>query len=93
MSHNPTTVSTKDLPNLPWQDRPSSSADVVWRYDSNPITPRDLIPSSNGIFNSAVVRFYGKFAGVFRGDNKKREMNLNHCFSDDGIHWECDDPD
>ncbi|HEX2996626.1 MAG TPA: hypothetical protein VHP14_17505, partial [Anaerolineales bacterium] len=43
-----------------------------------------------------------KFAGVFRCDNKKREMNLNRGFSDDGIHWrldnetinwECDDAD
>ena len=43
------------LPNIPWQDRPAGNSDPVWRYDANPIIPRDLIPSSNSIFNSAVV--------------------------------------
>ena len=90
------------LPNIPWQERPSGNCEVVWRYDANPIIPRNLIPSSNSIFNSAVVPFHGKFAGVFRCDNKKREMNLNRGFSDDGIHWkldndtinwECDNPE
>ncbi|MEJ5225266.1 MAG: glycosidase, partial [Anaerolineales bacterium] len=78
------------LPNIPWQDRPAGSSDVVWRYSHNPIIPRDLIPSANSIFNSAAVPFNGKFAGVFRADNKKREMNLNRGFSDDGIRWRLD---
>ena len=76
--------------------------DVVWRYSANPIIPSNLIPSSNSIFNSAVVPFQGKFAGVFRCDNKKREMNLNRGFSENGmdwvlddapIDWQCDDPE
>lgn len=75
------------LPNIPWEDRPAHSHEVVWRYSANPIIPRDLIPSSNSIFNSAVVPFEGAFAGVFRCDNKKREMNLHAGFSPDGIHW------
>lgn len=90
------------LPNIPWEERPVGSSDVVWRYSANPIIPRDLIPSSNSIFNSAVVPFGGKFAGVFRCDNKKREMNLYRGFSENGIDWEmedapiewqCDDPE
>jgi beta-1,4-mannooligosaccharide/beta-1,4-mannosyl-N-acetylglucosamine phosphorylase len=75
---------------------------VVWRSTDNPIIPRDLIPSSNSIFNSAVVPFRTGFAGVFRCDNKKREMNIYRGFSADGcdwrldndpIPWRCDDPE
>lgn len=75
------------LPNIPWEDRPIDSADVVWRYSKNPIIPRDLIPSSNSIFNSAVVPYQGKFVGVFRCDNKKRQMNLHRGSSENGIDW------
>ncbi len=79
------------LPHIPWEDRPTGCADVVWRYSRNPIIPRDLLPSSNSIFNSAVVPFEQGFAGVFRCDNKKREMNLHSGFSEDGIHWQLND--
>ena len=79
------------LPHIPWEDRPSGCAEVVWRYSRNPIIPRDLIPSSNSIFNSAVVPFESGFAGVFRCDNRKREMNLHSGFSADGIHWQISD--
>jgi len=79
------------IPNIPWEDRPEGTQDVVWRYSGNPIIPRDLIPSSNSIFNSAAVSYKGKFAGVFRCDNKKREMNLHRGFSEDGINWMLDD--
>jgi beta-1,4-mannooligosaccharide/beta-1,4-mannosyl-N-acetylglucosamine phosphorylase len=79
------------LPNIPWEDRPADCADVVWRYAKNPIIPRDLISSSNSIFNSAVVPYEGRFAGVFRCDNKKREMNLHRGFSEDGFNWTLDD--
>jgi beta-1,4-mannooligosaccharide/beta-1,4-mannosyl-N-acetylglucosamine phosphorylase len=90
------------LPNIPWEERPAGCSDVVWRYSANPIIPRDLILSSNSIFNSAMVPYKGEFAGVFRCDNKKRQMNLHRGFSQDGISWElhdepidwlCDDPD
>ena len=78
------------LANMPWEDRPAGSRDVVWRYSCNPIIPRDLIPTSNSIFNSAVVPFQGGFAGVFRCDNKRREMNLHRGRSRDGITWDLD---
>jgi beta-1,4-mannooligosaccharide/beta-1,4-mannosyl-N-acetylglucosamine phosphorylase len=77
--------------NIPWEDRPPHCKDVVWRYSQNPIIPRNLIPSSNSIFNSAVVSFNGEFAGVFRCDNRKREMNLHRGFSVDGINWKIDE--
>ena len=80
-------VNTPDLPNIPWEERPAGSDAVMWRSARNPIIPHDLIPSSNSIFNSAVVPFKGKFAGVFRCDNKLRVQQLHTGHSDDGIHW------
>jgi beta-1,4-mannooligosaccharide/beta-1,4-mannosyl-N-acetylglucosamine phosphorylase len=85
-----TTNSNYHLPNIPWEERPSSASDVVWRYSKNPIIPRDLIPSSNSIFNSAAVPFNEGFAGVFRCDNKKRDMNLHRGLSQNGIDWQLD---
>jgi len=76
---------------IPWEERPAGNSDVVWRYSQNPIIPRDLIPSSNSIFNSAVVPFEEGYAGVFRCDNKKREMNIHRGRSADGINWQIDD--
>lgn len=90
------------LPNIPWEDRPAGCSEVVWRYSANPVIPRDLIPTSNSIFNSAVVPYQGAFAGVFRCDNRKREMNIHRGFSENGIDWElghepiewqCEDPE
>ncbi len=83
-------MNNNSLSNIPWQERPLGSSDVVWRYEANPIIPRNLIPSSNSIFNSAVVPFKGKFAGVFRCDNKRRDMNVHRGFSEDGIQWKLD---
>ncbi|MGD8491010.1 MAG: glycosidase, partial [Anaerolineae bacterium] len=62
---------------MPWEDRPRGSHEVVWRSNCNPIIPRDLIPDANSIFNSAVVPFEDGFAGVFRVDNRKREMRVH----------------
>ena len=78
------------LPNIPWEDRPQGVTDVVWRSSRNPIVPRNAIPCANSIFNSAVVPFEGKFAGVFRVDNKEREMRIHSAFSEDGVHWDID---
>lgn len=50
-------INGTSLPNIPWQDRPAGCKDVIWRADNNPIIPRDLLPTSNSIFNSAVVPF------------------------------------
>jgi hypothetical protein len=70
---------------IPWQDRPENSNDVMWRYSENPIIERYAIPSSNSIFNSAVVPFGDGFAGVFRCDNKAVQMNIFAGFSKNGI--------
>ena len=90
------------LPNIPWEDRPAGCHDVVWRSARNPIVPRDAIPTSNSIFNSAVVPYGDGFAGVFRIDDKRRRMQLHTARSADGYSWdieperiafECEDPE
>lgn len=78
------------LPNMPWQDRPAGSSEIVWRYSNNPVIPRDVLPFSNSIFNSAVVPFNGEFAGVFRVDNNIRQMKLHRAFSKDALNWQID---
>ena len=75
------------LPNVPWEDRPRDCSRVMWRYSANPIIPRDLIPCANSIFNSAAVAYRGKFAGVFRVDDRRRALRIHAGRSDDGIDW------
>ncbi len=95
-------IVTGSLPNIPWENRPKDCEDVLWRYSQNPIIKRNEIKRSNSIFNSAVVPFGDGFAGVFRCDDKRREMMLHAGFSKDGIKWDiepeplqfqCDIPD
>lgn len=74
-------------PNIPWEDRPSGSSDIVWRCAANPIIPHDHLPTSNSIFNSAVVPYQDGFAGVFRCDDKRRVMQLHAGTSEDGLNW------
>jgi len=90
------------IDNLPWEDRPTGSTEPVWRYSKNPVIPRDLIPSSNSIFNSAVVPYKGEFAGIFRCDDRTRRMVMHRGFSPDGVNWtldpeplkfKCDEPE
>lgn len=83
-----TKIIGRSLPNIPWEDRPKDCNDVVWRSRRNPIIPRDLIPTSNSIFNSAVVPYKEGFAGVFRCDNTARDMQIHSGKSKDGINWE-----
>ncbi len=75
------------LPNIPWEDRQPGCGEVLWRSERNPIIPRDLIPGSNSIFNSAVVPYRDGFAGVFRCDSRTRQMQLHSGKSADGVHW------
>jgi beta-1,4-mannooligosaccharide/beta-1,4-mannosyl-N-acetylglucosamine phosphorylase len=83
------------LPNIPWEDPPEDRRqgreEVLWRYSGNPVIPRDLIPGSNSIFNSAVVPFDGGYAGVFRCDDTSRRMNIHAGRSGDGINWVIED--
>ena len=54
--------------NMPWEERPAGCTDVMWRYSKNPVIGRYHIPSSNSIFNSAVVPFGDGFAGGMQAD-------------------------
>lgn len=84
----PAKIIGPELPTIPWEERLPGCNDVVWRYSQNPIIPRDLIPSSNSIFNSAVVPYGNEFRGVFRCDDKRRAMQLHAGRSKDGLKWE-----
>jgi beta-1,4-mannooligosaccharide/beta-1,4-mannosyl-N-acetylglucosamine phosphorylase len=81
-------INGEPLKNIPWEERPKGEDEVVWRSTRNPIIPHNLIPSSNSIFNSAVVPYQDKFAGVFRCDDKRRVMQLHAGKSADGVKWE-----
>ena len=76
------------LKNIPWQDKPEGYNMPIWRYNQNPIIQRNAIPTSNSIFNSAVVPFGDGYAGVFRCDSKCVSMDIFAGFSKDGINWE-----
>lgn len=76
------------LPNIPWEERPQGSSEVVWRSQRNPIITRAAVPTGNSIFNSAVVPFNGEFAGVFRCDDNARQMQIHAGRSRDGLHWQ-----
>lgn len=79
------------LHTIPWEEKPAGSEDVIWRYSQNPIIKRDAIKNSNSIFNSAVLPFKDGYAGVFRCDDKRREMGLHAGFSKDGVDWKIDE--
>lgn len=80
-------TSAHAIPNLPWQGKPYGCEDPVWRYSGNPIIPRNAIPTSNSVFNSAVVPFGKGFAGVFRCDSRAVSMDIYAGFSDNGFQW------
>ncbi|MFV0504456.1 MAG: glycoside hydrolase family 130 protein [Lachnospirales bacterium] len=82
-----TKIMGNPLPNIPWQEKPKDCKEVIWRYQNNPVIKRNAIPSSNSIFNSAVVPFEDKYAGVFRCDSKSRSMDIFVGFSHNGIDW------
>lgn len=84
------------LPDMPWEERPEGSKEVLWRYSANPIIPRDLLSTSNSIFNSAVVPFKKgpyNYAGVFRCDDTNRRMRIHVGFSVDGMKWDIREED
>lgn len=82
---NPTSI-----PNLPWQERPTGCADVVWRYSHNPVISRNPFPAANSTFNSAIIPYQGEFAGIFRIDDTRRVQNLYFGHSRDGLDWQID---
>ncbi|MDD5688287.1 MAG: glycoside hydrolase family 130 protein [Elusimicrobia bacterium] len=82
------TIIGPSLPNIPWEEKPKSCKDVVWRSTLNPIITRDAVPRASTIFNSAVIPYKGAFAGVFRCDSKSYEECLHFGKSKDGFKWD-----
>ena len=79
------------LPNIPWQDKPKGSSEVMWRYDKNPVIDRNAIKSGGRIFNSATIPYKGEFIGVFRADHKNGYPDLHLGTSKNAIDWDIDD--
>ncbi len=82
------TIIGKSLTNIPWQDKPKGSQDVMWRYNKNPVIGKNVIQSGGRIFNSAIVPYKGEFIGVFRADHRNGYPQLHLGRSKDALKWE-----
>lgn len=79
---------SEPLKNMPWQDRPEGSEELVWRHDTNPIMPWNPTKKCARIYNSAVMPYGDKFVGIFRADHKNGRAHIHLGWSDDAINWE-----
>ena len=61
---------------IPWENKPDGCRDVIWRYSGNPILAWNPIPKAARVYNSAIAPFQGRFAGVFRADQKNGRATL-----------------
>ena len=61
---------------------------VFRRSASNPIITASAVPRANSIHNSAIVKFQGGYAGVFRVDEHDMRFRLHAGKSADGLRWE-----
>ena len=84
------TIVGTPVPNLPWEDRPAGSNDVVWRYSGNPIIGWNPVGRVARIFNSAAIPYEGAFVGVFCADHRNGRADLHFGRSADGIHLDID---
>jgi beta-1,4-mannooligosaccharide/beta-1,4-mannosyl-N-acetylglucosamine phosphorylase len=73
---------------IPWAPRPDGCCDVLWRHAGNPLVGTDPVPDGNSVYNSAVVAFENRFAGVFRVDHRDLHPKLHLAWSDDGLEWD-----
>jgi beta-1,4-mannooligosaccharide/beta-1,4-mannosyl-N-acetylglucosamine phosphorylase len=85
------TIIGDPLPNMPWQDKPKGSSEVMWRYDKNPVIGRNAIKSGGRIFNSATIPYKGEFIGIFRADHKNGYPGLHLGTSKNAIDWDIND--
>ena len=79
------------LPDIPWEERPADSKDIIWRYSKNPLIDWNPTPSTARIYNSAALPHEGKFIGVFRADHKNGRANIHFGRSNDGFKWDIED--
>lgn len=78
---------TSELPNIPWQEKPSDYIGPVWRFTENPIISRNPIQGVARIFNSAVIPYNDEYIGVFRAEQINGVPHLYLGYSKDGIKW------
>ena len=74
-------------PPFPWAPRPAGACDVLWRNPANPLVGVNPIPDGNSVYNSAVIAYRDRFAGVFRVDHRDLHPRLHVGWSDDGLSW------
>ena len=65
-----------------------ANENVFRRYEKNPVVTAANVPRANSIHNSAIVRYKGAYAGVFRVDEIDMCYRMHVGFSKDGIKWE-----
>lgn len=68
-----------------------TNEEVFKRHEGNPILTAKNLKGANSIFNSAIVRFGGGFAGIFRVDALDLAQEIHAGFSDDGLNWKIDE--
>ncbi|MBP5197770.1 MAG: glycoside hydrolase family 130 protein [Lachnospiraceae bacterium] len=76
-----------ELTNIPWQDRPAGSKEIMWRHSENPIIGWNPIEKAARIYNSAVLPYKGEFIGIFRADYRDGIPRLHVGRSKDGLKW------
>jgi len=65
---------------------------VFTRNENNPIVTPEMVGGNvNSIHNSAIIKFKGKYLGIFRIDDLGLREGLYRGFSDDGINWKIED--
>ncbi len=79
------------LAQMPWQERPAASEELIWRHDGNPLIGWNPTPKTARIYNSAVVPYEGGFIGAFRADHKNGRAHIHLGKSRDGLQWKIED--
>lgn len=79
------------LHNMPWEEKPPQLDLPVWRHSANPVIDRNPAPGISRIFNSAVVPYEGRFAGVFRAETINGRPHLRMGWSEDALNWSIND--
>jgi len=77
-----------NLPNIPFESRPSGCDAPVWRYSKNPIIEMNPFENASRVFNSSVIPYQNAFIGVFRADTKSGIPFLFLGRSKDGFKFE-----
>ncbi len=81
----------KQIPNIPWEEKPKGYDLPVWRYSKNPIIKRNPAKNITRVFNSAVLEYQDEFVGVFRAEQNDGTPFLHVGYSKDGINWKIED--